>query len=123
MNRFRVIVLLAACGICGGSAAADLFLFRGEFIYIIPRVVSDEMTRVAARSEWKHFAEHTRYLDVNNDGEHDFVVVAFGSSSGHGAQLRYRLRVDTDGTVRLGPWYWSLVTAPDGARLFEEFNP
>ena len=118
------MLLLAVAGVCGASAAADLFLFRGDFIYIIPRVVSDEMTRFAARGDWEHFTEHTRYLDVDGDGERDFVAVAFGTASGHGAQLRYRLRRDPDGTPRLGRWYWAVVmTVPDGARVFEEFNP
>ena len=118
------MVLLAVVGVCGVSAAASLFLFRGDFIYIIPRAVSDEMTRFAARDDWKHFTEQTRYLDVDDDGERDFVAVAFGTASGYGAQLRYRLRRDPDGTLRLGRWYWAVVmTVPDGTRVFEEFNP
>jgi hypothetical protein len=122
VNQFRMMVLLAICVVCSGSSAADLFLFRGEFVYIVPCAMSDEMTRIVGRSDWKHFPEHTRYLDIDSDGERG-LVVAFGATSGHGAQLRYRLQVDADGTPRLGPWYWSVVMAPDGSHLFEEFNP
>ena len=123
VKRLRVLVFLLAVGVCVTSAAADLLLFRGEFIYIIPREMSDEMTRFAGRSDWKQFPEHTRYLDVDNDGESEFVAIAFGASTGHAAQLRYRLRKDGDGTSKLGRWYWAVVTAPDGTREFEEFNP
>ena len=123
MNQIRAMALLLTAGACAVSSATDLFLFRGEFIYIIPRVVSEEMARVAGRGDWKHFAEHTRYLDVDNDGEQDFAAVAFGAPSGHGVQIRYRLRRDDDGTLRLGRWYWSVVAAPDGSRMIEEFNP
>jgi hypothetical protein len=104
------------------GAAADLFLFRGEFIYIIPRVLGDEMVRLTGRDEWQQFSQHTRYLDLDGDGREEFVAVAFGASSGHGAQVRYRLRYLDDGTRRLGRWYWGVVTDPQGARLFEQFN-
>lgn len=123
MNQIRAMVVLLIAVTCAASMATDLFLFRGEFIYIIPRVVSQEMVRVAGRGDWKHFAEHTRYLDVDNDGERDFIAVAFGATSGHGVQIRYRLRRDEDGTPRLGRWYWAVVAAPDGSRMLEEFNP
>lgn len=103
--------------------ATELFLFRGEFIYIIPRALSDEMTRLAGRGEWKHFSEHTRYLDLDSDGDEEFVAVVFGASGGYGAQVRYRLRREADGTRRLGRWYWGAVVGPTGARLFEQFNP
>ena len=122
-KRLAVWVLATMAGVFGVSVAADVFLFRGDFIYIIPSVVSDEMTRFASRGEWKHFSEHTRYLDLDEDGERDLVVAAFGAPTGYGAQLRYRLLQDQDGTPRLGRWYWAVVTAPDGSRAFEEFNP
>ena len=115
--------MLALVGFCATSAAADLLLFRGDFIYVIPREVSDEMVGFAARGEWKHFPEHTRFVDADGDGERDFVAVAFGATSGHGTQLRYRLRLDEQGELKLGRWYWAAVLAPDGARVFEEFNP
>ena len=103
--------------------AADLFLFRGEFIYIIPRALSDEMTRLAGRGEWKHFPEHTRYLDLDADGEEEFVAVVFGATGGYGAQVRYRLRREPDGSRHLGRWFWGAVVGPRGGRLFEQFNP
>lgn len=102
--------------------AADVFLFRGEYIYIIPRVLGDEMARVAGRNEWQQFSQHTRYLDLDGDGSEEIIAVAFGASSGHGAQVRYRLRYLDDGTPRLGRWYWGVVTDPQGNRLFEQFN-
>jgi len=108
--------------LAGVCVAADLFLFRGEFIYIIPRVLGDEMARLAGRSEWQQFPQHTRYLDPDGDGRAEFVAVAFGASAG-GAQVRYRLRYADDGTPQLGRWYWGVVTDPQGNRLFEQFNP
>lgn len=102
--------------------ATDVFLFRGEFIYIIPRVLGDEMARLAGRNEWRQFPQHTRYLDLDGDGREEFVAVAFGASTGHGAQVRYRLRYPDDGAPRLGRWYWGVVTDPQGNRLFEQFN-
>ena len=116
-------LLLSLCVLAGGAGASDLFLFRGEFIYIIPRALSDEMVQLAQRDQWKHFPQHTRYLDLDGDGSHELVAAAFGASSGHGAQVRYRLRQASDGSSRLGRWYWAVVTAPDGDRLLELFNP
>jgi len=117
-------VLLAVLGLAVSSVAAEqLFLFRGEFIYIIPRVLSEEMTRYAGRSEWKHFPDHTRHVDTDGDGEDDFVVAAFGAGTGHGLQVRYRLLRAPDGSLRLGNWYWGVLTAPEGDRLSEQFNP
>jgi hypothetical protein len=116
-------MLLIALLACRMSVAAELFLFRGEFIYIIPSGMSDEMVRHAGRGDWQQFPEYTRYLDTDSDGEHDLLAVAFGAQSGHGAQLRYRLQQAADGTPKLGRWYWGVVTAPDQNHLFEEFNP
>jgi hypothetical protein len=110
----------------GSGADADVagtFLFRGEFVYIIPRALSEEMTRRARRAQWTHFPEHTRYVDVDGDGESDQVAAAFGASTGHGAQVRYRLRREADGEPQLGRWYWGVLTAPEGDRLLEKFNP
>lgn len=106
-----------------GAHAADLFLFRGDFIYIIPRALGDEMTRLAGRDEWKHFPEHTRYLDPDADGEAEYVAVVFGAAGGFGVQVRYRLRPGPGATHRLGRWYWCAMVGPGGERLFEQFNP
>ena len=118
----RVAFACLLMSLAGASLAADLFLFRGEFIYIIPRVLGDEMTRLAGRSEWQQFPQHTRYLDLDGDGRAELVAVAFGASNGHGAQVRYRLRHTEDGTARLGRWHWGVLTGPQGERLFEQFN-
>lgn len=120
-RRAGAALLAALC--IHAAGAAELFLFRGEFIYIIPRVLSDEMARFAGRAEWKHFPEHTRYVDTDGDGENDFVAAAFGATTGHGAQVRYRLRSEPDGSHRLGSWYWGVITAPEGDSLSEQFNP
>lgn len=124
MNSRR-LASAALLGLMAAMAApaANLFLFRGEFIYIIPRALSDEMTRLAGRGEWKHFPEHTRYLDLDSDGEEEFVAAVFGASGGYGAQVRYRLRKAPDGSRLLGRWYWGAVVGPRGGRLFEQFNP
>jgi len=121
-HRRAGVVLLAALWL-SGAGTAELFLFRGEFIYIIPRALSDEMTRFAGRADWKHFPEHTRYVDADGDGENDYVAAAFGATTGHGVQVRYRLRREADGSLRLGSWYWGVITAPEGDRLTEQFNP
>ena len=81
------------------------------------------MSAHAGRGNWQHFPEHTRRVDMDNDGEHDLLVVAFGANTGHAAQVRYRLLRASDGTPKLGRWFWGAVTAPDRARLLEEFNP
>jgi hypothetical protein len=122
-RRIRQLAVLAMALLAGNAGASDLFLFRGEFIYIIPRALSDEMTRLAGRGEWKQFPQHTRFLDLDTDGADDFVAVAFGATSGHGAQVRYRLRHTPGGGVRLGRWYWGVLVDPDGRKLFERFNP
>jgi len=118
----RAAVVALGLALAAAVPAAELFLFRGDFIYIIPRALSDEMARAAGRGEWKHFAQHTRYLDLDADGEEEFLAAAFGASTGHGAQVRYRLRRAADGSRRLGRWYWGVITAPDGTRLVEAFN-
>ena len=123
--RSGVMVLAMAFALACSPVvpAEDLFLFRGEFIYIIPRALSDEMTRLAGRGEWKHFPEHTRYLDQDADGEAEFLAAAFGANGGYGAQVRYRLRRGPNGERRLGRWYWGAIVGPDGKRVLEQFNP
>ena len=117
------MALVLASGWPLALPAEDLFLFRGEFIYIIPRALSDEMTRLAGRGEWKHFPEHTRYLDQDADGEAEFLAAAFGANGGYGAQVRYRLRRGPNGERRLGRWYWGAIVGPRGERMLEQFNP
>ena len=125
-GTMTVAIVLVVMLVSGGprvAAAEDLFLFRGEFIYIIPRALSDEMTRLAGRGEWKHFPEHTRYLDQDADGDAEFLAAAFGAKGGYGAQVRYRLRRGPDGERRLGRWYWGAIVGPGGERVLEQFNP
>jgi hypothetical protein len=118
-----VVLCHATAGFGADAGAAEAFLFRGEFVYIIPRALSEEMMRLAQRAQWKHFPEHTRYVDVDGDGETDQVAAAFGASTGHGAQVRYRLYREEDEGLQLGRWYWGVLTAPEGDRLLEKFNP
>ncbi len=122
-RAFLALALLAVPVLGGPGVAAELFLFRGDFIYIIPRVLSDEMSRLAGRGEWKHFPQHTRYLDLDGDGVDGFVAAAFGVSTGHGAQVRCRPGRTPDRSVRLGRWYRSVITDPHGAALFARFSP
>ena len=49
--RRLVAAVTLLCALSAVTPASDLFLFRGEFIYIIPRALSDEMTRLAGRGE------------------------------------------------------------------------
>ena len=120
-----VLVLLGALAVSAApQIRAQELRYRGEHLFAVPAETSEAMLAQAAPPAWRHFPEHTRYLDVDGDGEHDFIAIALGAQGGYGAQIRYRLRYETGSTeARLGDWYWSVITGPGGERLFESFNP
>ncbi len=121
MHKVWKICLPAMCLPLLG--ADDLFLFRGDFIYVLPTDISGEMLQLADRDSWRHFPEHTRYIDEDRDGSDDYVAIAIGAAGGFGMQLRYRLRRLSEGERRLGRWYWCVITDSRGESVFEKFNP
>ncbi len=103
--------------------AGDLFLFRGDFVYLLPSEIGSQMVRFADRESWRHFPEYTRYIDEDRDGRDDYVAIAAGAAGGYGLQLRYRLRRRGDAQPTLGRWYWYIITDNTGETVFEKFNP
>ena len=51
------------------------------------------------------------------------MAIAVGAQGGYGMQLRYRLRQDKDGRLRVGRWYWYVITDSSGESVSEQFNP
>ena len=115
---FGLLVMFAA------EAAAEVMLFRGERIYVVPARLSDRLIELASRDSWQHFEAHTRDIDEDGDGVIDYRAIALGADGGYGAQVRYRMEKNerTD-EVELGRWYWAVVTDSDGKVLYEVFNP
>jgi len=103
--------------------ASDLFIFRGDFIYLLPSEIGSQMVKYANRGSWRHFPEYTRYIDEDRDGRDDYVAIAAGAAGGYGLQLRYRLRRQANGTLLLGRWYWFIITDNSGETVIEKFNP
>ena len=98
--------------------------YRAEHLFTLPVEMSKAMLAYRDPKEWRHFPEHTRYIDADGDGEADFIAIALGARGGYGAQIRYRLYYAPDKSeTRLEDWYWSVVTGPHNERLFESFNP
>ena len=98
--------------------------YRAEHLFTLPVEMTKAMLAFGSSKDWRHFPEHTRYIDADGDGEHDFIAIALGARGGYGAQIRYRLHyVPGRNAAQLGDWYWSVVTGPNKERLFESFNP
>ena len=127
MTRERTAALLFAGALCAVSvpeAAGQMLRYRAEHLFTLPVEMSRAMLAFGGPKDWQHFPEHTRHIDVDGDGEHDFIAIALGAPGGYGAQVRYRLRYDPgNGEPHLGDWYWSVITGPDRERLYESFNP
>lgn len=119
-TAWKLILLIVCLPVL---AAEDVFLFRGDFIYVLSADVSGQMLRFADRDSWHHYPEQTRYIDEDRDGHQDYVAIALGATGGYGMQMRYRLRRLADGELRLGRWYWCVITDNSGAAVFEKFNP
>ncbi len=122
MHNFPAIKWIVPLLCLPSLATADVFLFRGDFIYILPRDISEQLSRHESRPAWRLFPEHTRYIDGNKDGKDDFVAIAVGSNRGYGMQIRYRLRYSQAGKRKLGRWYWCVITDTNGDIVFEKFN-
>ncbi|RKZ36179.1 MAG: hypothetical protein DRQ37_04710 [Gammaproteobacteria bacterium] len=102
---------------------AEQLVFSGELGFVVPEQMSRQMLQVAARQHWVHFPAHTRWIDEDGDGGHDFIAVALGAAGGYGAQLRYRVAQDQNHRgSRMGRWYWCVLTGPDGESLVEAYN-
>ncbi len=118
----RLAAVLMVLG--SAAAAAEPMLYRGEYIYVVPEVVSDKMAEFAAKESWSHFPKLTRFIDTDNDGKSDFIAIALGAVGGFGAQIRYRLMYAENGDEpQLGSWYWCVITDEAGEKIFEQFNP
>ena len=125
-RRLRCVGVTLACllAMLATGGRAEVILYRGEYVYLVPDAMSDRMLEFASRDAWEHFPSHTRRIDVDGDGQHDFIAIGLGASGGYGVQVRYRLRHDKEGGApRLGRWYWGVITGPSGEKLFEKFNP
>ena len=121
--RIRIVSLLALVVVAAGwPARAEVLLYRGEFVYLVPDALASRMLELASEEAWRIFPRHTRRIDLDGDGEHDFIAIGLGAKGGYGVQVRYRLRRDTE-TSRLGRWYWGVLTGPQGDKIFEVFNP
>ena len=120
-----VAFLVALCPLASVEANAQTTLrYRAEHLFTLPVEMSRAMLAFGSPKDWRHFPEHTRYIDSDGDGEHDFIAIALGARGGYGAQIRYRLDYAPGRSeARLGDWYWSVVTGPENERLFESFNP
>ena len=120
-----VAFLVALVALASVEAKAQMTLrYRAEHLFTLPVETSSAMLAFGTPKDWRHFPEHTRHIDADGDGEHDFIAIALGARGGYGAQVRYRLYYAPGRSeARLGDWYWSIVTGPDNERLFESFNP
>ena len=127
MTRGRTAALLAVAAALvttGLDAGEQTLRYRAEHLFTLPVETSRAMLALGGPKDWRHFPEHTRHIDIDGDGEHDFIAIALGAPGGYGAQVRYRLHRDPEsGAISLGDWYWSVITGPDRKRLYESFNP
>lgn len=127
MTRERKALLLSVAAILvtpGIGAEEQTLRYRAEHLFTLPVEMSRAMLAFGGPKDWRHFPQHTRHIDVDGDGGHDFIAIALGAPGGYGAQVRYRLHRDPEsGAVTLGDWYWSVITGPDRKRLYESFNP
>ena len=128
MTRSRASALLLLGGVLAAIATPDsraqMLRYRAEHLYTLPEEVSKAMLAFGSPKDWRFFPRHTRHIDMDGDGEHDFIAIALGARDGYGAQIRYRLHhVPGPTGPRLGEWYWAVITGPGRERLFERFNP
>ena len=105
------------------SASAEVLLYRGDHVYVVPQRLARKMLELASRDGWRHFNDMNRNIDLDGDGRSDFHAIALGAQGGYGAQIRYRVHEGAEpDTYRLGRWYWGIITAPDRTILMESFN-
>ena len=127
MIRERTAALLSMAAMFatpGPEAGEQTLRYRSEHLFTLPVEMSRSMLAFGGPKDWRHFPGQTRHIDVDGDGEHDFIAIALGAPGGYGAQVRYRLHRDPEsGAISLGDWYWSVITGPDRKRLYESFNP
>ena len=117
------VLASAACAALPNAAFAEVLLYRGDHVYVLPQRLTTRMLDLARRDQWRHFQEFSRNVDADGDGVDDFHAIAFGAAGGYGVQVRFRLHpgVETN-SQRLGRWYWSVITGPDSKLLYQAFN-
>lgn len=122
----RAVACTAALLAVSNAALADVLLYRGAHVYVVPDALATRMLELDGRGAWTHFPKFTRHIDSDADGAPDQVAIGLGSEAGYGAQVRYRVYPPGEsggGEERLGLWTWGVVTGPGGERLLEVFNP
>ena len=118
----RVCLLVLSGLMWSGVVTADVLLYRGEHVYLVPKVMGDRMLQVAPAPDWHHYPDFNRRIDSDGDGRDDFISIAIGAQGGHGVQIRYRLEQGTTSRERIGSWYWAVMTDTSGDRVVEHFN-
>ena len=77
--RIRIVSLLALVVVAAGwPARAEVLLYRGEFVYLVPDALASRMLELASEEAWRIFPRHTRRIDLDGDGEHDFIAIGLG---------------------------------------------
>ncbi len=127
VTRMRRVFGLVFCVVLAGLmprlGAAEVLLYKGDHVYVLPQRVARKMLELASRDQWHHFNDMNRNVDVDGDGQNDFHAIALGAQGGYGVQIRYRLHEDSEpDAYRLGRWYWGIITGPDRTILMEAFN-
>ena len=80
MNLFRRMLpttlavaclwLMAVVVLAGSAGArADVLLYRGAYVYLVPKVLGDRMLLIAPGPEWRHFPDYSRRIDIDGDGQ------------------------------------------------------
>ena len=127
--QLLALISLSMLGAGQVSALAESsLLFKDDYAYLVPPSMRQQMLRLAPRKAWQLYPQYTRKIDIDEDGEFDYVAIGLGADGGFGAQIRYRLRhygpeSIEEGGERLGHWYWGVVVGPAGNKVYEAFNP
>ncbi|MCA8966999.1 MAG: hypothetical protein KDC48_19115 [Planctomycetes bacterium] len=123
LTRSLLAAVAVSTLLCALPLRADVLLYRGAHVYLVPKVLGDRILAIAPGTEWRHFPSFTRRIDSNSDGRDDFIAIGIGNDDGHGVQIRYRLERPGDGGAeRIGNWYWAVLTDQSGNAVFESYN-
>ena len=84
MIRERKALLLSVAAILvtpGIGAEEQTLRYRAEHLFTLPVEMSRAMLAFGGPKDWRHFPRHTRHIDVDGDGGHDFIAIALGVST------------------------------------------